>query len=62
MADAAMLSEERLEELKENKIFYIVGARLANANLDLVKQIRNKLSELTAMRQDKDGAIVRPDL
>lgn len=52
VADAAMLSEERLEELKEKKISYIVGARLANANLVLVKQIHNRL-------QDKDGAIVR---
>jgi len=52
VADAAMLSEERLEELKEKKISYIVGARLANTNLVLVKQIHNRL-------QDKDGAIVR---
>ena len=59
VADAAMLSEERLDELKEKKISYIVGARLANANLDLVKQIQNRLSKMTAMRQDKDGAIVR---
>ena len=39
VADAAMLSEERLTELRAKNISYIVGARLANANLDLVKQI-----------------------
>ena len=39
VADAAMLSEERLTELRAKNISYIVGARLANTNLDLVKQI-----------------------
>lgn len=43
VADAAMLSEERLAELREKNISYIVGARLANANLDLIKQIHNSL-------------------
>jgi transposase len=52
VADAAMLSEERLKELKEKKILYIVGARLASTNLNLIKQIHNSL-------QNKDGAIVR---
>ena len=52
VADAAMLSEERLEEFKEKKISYIVGARLASTNLDLIKQIHNTL-------QDKDGAMLR---
>ena len=52
VADAAMLSEERLEELKEKKISYIVGARLANANLDLIKQVHSSL-------QNKDGANIR---
>ena len=52
VADAAMLSEERLEELKEKKISYIVGARLSNAGVDLVKQINNRL-------QNKDGAVIR---
>jgi len=44
VADAAMLDEERLTELRENKISYIVGARLANVNLNLVKRIHNTLS------------------
>jgi transposase len=52
VADAAMLSEERLSELKEKKISYIVGARLANANLDLIKRIYDRL-------QGKDGSVVR---
>ena len=44
VADAAMLDEERLTELREKKISYIVGARLANANLNLVKHIHNTLN------------------
>lgn len=52
VADAAMLSEERLKELKKKKISYIVGGRLTNANLDLIKQIHNRL-------KDKDAAILR---
>ncbi len=43
VADAAMLDEQRLSELREKEISYIVGARLANANLDLVKRIHNTL-------------------
>jgi transposase len=43
VADAAMLDEERLTELQEKKISYIVGARLANSNLGLVKQIHSTL-------------------
>jgi transposase len=45
VADAAMLDEERLAELQEKKISYIVGARLANASLGLIKQIHNTLNE-----------------
>jgi len=47
-----MLSEERMEELKEKKISYIVGARLANVNIGLIKQINNAL-------QNKDGTMLR---
>lgn len=43
VADAAMLDEERLIELQEKKISYIVGARLANSNIGLVKQIHSTL-------------------
>jgi hypothetical protein len=52
VADAAMLSEERLAELKQKNISYIVGARLANANLNLIQQIHVAL-------QNNHGAIVR---
>lgn len=52
VADAAMLSEERLKELKQKKISYIVGGRLANTNLDFIKRIHKSL-------QDKDGASLR---
>jgi len=52
VADAAMLDEERLTELHEKQISYIVGARLANANLGLVEQIHNTLN-------GKHGAIAR---
>jgi len=44
VADAAMLDEQRLTELQEKGISYIVGARLSNANLTLVKQIHSKLN------------------
>lgn len=52
VADAAMLSEERLTELREKNISYIVGARLANVNLGLVKQIH-------AVLENKNGASAR---
>lgn len=52
VADAAMLDEERLMELKQKKISYIVGARLANANTALVRKIHDAL-------QDTNGSIAR---
>ncbi|MFA6923030.1 MAG: IS1634 family transposase [Bacteroidales bacterium] len=52
VADAAMLDEERLNELKQKKISYIVGARLSNANLELIKKIHSTLN-------GKHGAIAR---
>ena len=52
VADAAMLDEERLAELREKKISYIVGARLANTNLGLIKQISGTLTAV-------NGAITR---
>lgn len=44
VADAAMLDEERLTELRQKKLSYIVGARLANTNIGLVKQINAALN------------------
>ena len=52
VADAAMLDEERLNELQQKKISYIVGARLTNAKLTLVKQIHDTL-------HGKHGSIAR---
>lgn len=52
VADAAMLDEERLAELRGKNISYIVGARLANANLGFVKQIHGTLNA-------ENGAIAR---
>jgi Transposase DDE domain len=61
VADAAMLDEERLAELREKHISYIVGARLANANLSLVKQIQGTLKGVNgavARVQSKHGELI----
>lgn len=52
VADAAMLDQERLEQLRQKNISYIVGARLANCNLGLIKQIQSALNSV-------NGAITR---
>jgi transposase len=52
VADAAMLDEERLAGLRERKLSYIVGARLANADIGMVKQIHAALNS-------EHGTIVR---
>lgn len=52
VADAAMLDEERLKELQQKQISYIVGARLANANTALIKRIHDTL-------HDTHGSIAR---
>lgn len=52
VADAAMLDEERLAELRKNNISYIVGARLANTNIKLAKQVSTILNA-------NNGATVR---
>jgi len=44
VADAAMLDEERLSELRRMKLSYIVGARLANMSTRIVKQIHATLN------------------
>jgi transposase len=61
VADAAMLDEERLVELREKNISYIVGARLANANLGLVKQIHGTLNGVNGAKarfQSKHGNLI----
>lgn len=52
VADAAMLSQENIEELKQRNLSYIVGARLANTSLNTIKDVCNKL-------QSKDGKSMR---
>jgi transposase len=52
VADAAMLDEERLLELQNKDLSYIVGARLANSSVTLIKQIQDEL-------KGNDKAIVR---
>jgi transposase len=52
VADAAMLDEKRLAELRQNELSYIVGARLPNASLRMVKQIHATLN-------GKHGAMAR---
>jgi transposase len=61
VADAAMLDEERLAELRGKNISYIVGARLANTNLSLVKQIHGTLNAVNgaiARLQSKHGDLI----
>jgi len=61
VADAAMLDETRLTELRQKKISYIVGARLANASLSLVKQINSTLKGIhgvNARFESKHGCLV----
>jgi len=61
VADAAMLDEDRLTELRQKKISYIVGGRLANASLSLVKQIHSTLNGVhgtIARFQSKHGSLV----
>jgi transposase len=52
VADAAMLDDDRLAELRDKGLSYIVGARLANADLGRVKQISSALNMV-------NGAITR---
>ena len=61
VADAAMLDEQRLAELSARKISYIVGARLANANMGLVKQVHtalNSVNTATVRLQTKHGDLI----
>jgi hypothetical protein len=61
VADAAMLDDERLAELRGKNISYIVGARLANANLGLVQQIHSSLNAVNGASirlQSKHGDLI----
>lgn len=52
VADAAMISAENIQALKENGINYIVGARLGNLSNQLFEQVHKKISR-------KDGENIR---
>lgn len=52
VADAAMLSQTNINELKERKFSYIVGARLGNTPHEIIEQSYIKL-------QNKDGKTLR---
>lgn len=52
VADAAMISVNNIENLKHNKLNYIVGARVANLSAAMIKEISIKLDK-------KDGADLR---
>lgn len=52
VADAAMLSQKNIAELTRNNFSYIVGARMANLSLDLIKQVSGELNQ-------RDGALIR---
>lgn len=49
VADSAMFAKLNFDKLKENKINYIVGARLLNQKKEILDQIEDKL---TRMRQE----------
>jgi len=46
VADAAMLSQSNLKELQDNKINYLVGARLGNLPLSLIKEFSRDLDRI----------------
>ena len=61
VADAAMLDDDRLAELREKGLSYIVGARLANTDLGTVKQIHstlNAVSGATTRLHSKHGDLI----
>lgn len=56
VADAAMISTDNIEALKENKINYIVGARLGNLSNELISQI-----DKTVAREDGKSIRIKTD-
>ena len=52
VADAAMISSKNVEALRENKIHFIVGARLGNLDHATIEQIDKSLTR-------KDGLSIR---
>ena len=56
VADAAMISAENIEALREQNIHYIVGARLSNVSADLIDQIDKKI-----LREDGKSIRIKTD-
>lgn len=46
VADAAMINKNNVKELLNNKLNYIVGARIGNLKHDLIKEISQKLNRI----------------
>ena len=56
VADAAMISAENIQALRENAIHYIVGARLGNLSSELISKIDKNIS-----REDGNSIRIRTD-
>ncbi len=56
VADAAMISKSNVEELRKEKIHYIVGARLSNLSNQLIEKIDNEI-----IREDGKSIRVETD-
>jgi len=56
VADAAMISQDNVDKLIARKLHYIVGARMGNLSLTLIKQIHQKLNRA----DEADISIVTP--
>lgn len=56
VADAAMISTENIEALKESQINYIVGARLGNLSNELIAEIDKSI-----LRQDSKSIRIKTD-
>ena len=56
VADAAMISSDNILALKDNRINYIVGARLANLSNELIAQI-----DITISREDGKNVRIKTD-
>lgn len=52
VADAAMISDENVNELKNSSLYYIVGARLGNISNELLDQVHEELLK-------EDGRTIR---
>lgn len=57
IADAAMLSAENLARLEENKIDYVVGARIGGLNLEEIRNIAAELDQIDKRITRKDNVI-----